>query len=280
MGIGFWIILTACLVGANCSLIGNFLVLRSEAMLADAISHSIFLGIVLSFLITNSLDSFAVFIGASLVGILTAFCVTFISERFRLAKDVSIGITFTGFCALGVVLASLYTKKVDLDVECVLHGELIMVPFDVWIYQGMSLGPKVVYFLLGLLLFNVFFVWYCYPTLVITSFDPVYATSLGIYTRLWYYLVMGITSMSIVVACKTVGAILSVAFFVIPPATAYLLTESLDSMISYSLLINILMVLGGYFLAFWLDNSVSGAMVTVGGCLFGLAFVASRYRNT
>ena len=274
---GFWIVLAAFLVGANCSLLGSVLVLRGEAMLSDAISHAVLPGIVLIFLFTNTMHPLVLSIGAIIAGILTTFLISLLHQQVHVPTDVAIGITFTSFFALGIMLISLYTDKADLDVGCVLSGKLHMVSLDGWIYDGRDWGPKPVYLLGGLLVFNFLFLVLCYPMLFVSSFDPAFALSLGINTRFWHYVLMMVTSITTVVAFKAVGAVLVVAFFIVPPATAYLLTERLPDMIIYSLLINVIIASGGYEIATLLNGPVAGSIVALTGVLFSITFFVYKY---
>ncbi len=279
INITFWVILIAFLVGANCSLIGSFLVLRKEVMLSDAISHTVLLGIVLVFLSTNSMHPIVLLIGAIVTGFLTTLLISFFLYQVHIPTDVAMGITFTSLFSLGVVLISLYTNKVDLDLECVLYGQLQMAPFDVWIYNGLNIGPKAVYLLSILLLFNTLLVVLCYPMLFITSFDPTFASSLGVNTKLWHHILMVATSITTVMASKVVGAVLVVGFFVIPPTTAYLLTNSLPIMLLLALCINIVVAFGGYQVAVILNSSVAGAIIAFATFLFCLAFCIYKYHS-
>ncbi len=265
------------MVGANCSLIGSFLVLRREVMLSDAISHAVLLGIVLVFLSTNSMHPVLLLIGAIVTGIFTTLLISFFHHQVHIPTDVAIGITFTSFFSLGVMLISLCTSRVDLDLGCVLYGQLQIAPFDLWIYNGSNMGPKAGYLLSILLLFNTLLVVLCYPMLFITSFDPAFASSLRVNTRLWHHILMVATSITTVIVSKVVGAILVVGFFVIPPTTAYLLTNSLPIMLLLALCINMLVALGGYQVAVILNGSVTGAMIAFAAILFCLAFCIYKY---
>ena len=106
-----------------------------------------------------------------------------------------------------------------------------------------------------------------------TTFDPVYAATIGISTALWHYLLMGMVSLTTVASFEAVGAILVVAMIVVPPATAYLLTDKLKVMLWLTCIIGVAIAIGGYYLAVSIDGSIAGAMATVAGILFGSAYV-------
>jgi manganese/zinc/iron transport system permease protein len=270
----FYIILTASLFSISCGLLGTFLILRKMAMVGDAISHAVLPGIVIAFLLTGSRDSFDMIIGAALLGLFTTFLIEFFHKRARLQTDAAIGVTFTSLFALGIILISVYAGQVDLDQECVLYGEIAYVPIDLWITEsGTIMGPKALYIAVLMLVINGIFLYYGYRYLQVTTFDPEFAASIGISVALWNYLLMGAVSMTTVAAFDSVGAILVVALFVVPPATAYLLTEKLSQLLAITVILAVITSIGGYYLAAAVDGSIAGAMVTVAGILFGLAFL-------
>ena len=159
--------------------------------------------------------------------------------------------------------------KIDLDQDCVLYGEIAYVPLDlVYSASGMSLGPRQVW-ILGINLIIVSLVviigWRGW---LISSFNEEFAKSLGINTVIWHYCLMMLVSMTTVVSFESVGAILVVAFLVIPPSTAYLLSSRLDHMILLSVLFGVLSSIFGYGLAWIVDGSIAGSMAVIAGILF------------
>ncbi|QDX93240.1 metal ABC transporter permease [Brevibacillus laterosporus] len=273
----FWIILTGSLVAATCGFLGCFLILRRMAMLGDAISHAILPGIALAFLITNSRDTLPMLIGAGAFGLLTVFLI----QLFRnsgVKSDAAIGVTFTALFSIGVVIISMFSSQVDLDLDCVLYGEIAYVPWDILTIGDMELGPRAIWgigsvFLISLLVISLF-----YKQFKLCTFDPAMAAAIGIPVALFHYLLMGLVSMATVASFESVGAILVVAMLVVPGATAYLLTDRLPVMLGLSMLIGVLCSVFGYVLATWLDSSIAGAMTVIAGLLFALAFVFSpRY---
>lgn len=275
MGASLWIILTGVLAAASCGLLGSFLVLRRMSMLGDAISHAVLPGIVLAFVITQSRAAVPMLIGAGALGLLTAMLTEFLHRAGRLQSDASIGVTFTWLFAVGVILVSSLTGQVDLDQECVLYGEIAYVPWDLWIVGGQSWGPRPVWILGSVFFIDLLFVALCYKELKLTTFDPQLAQSLNISTRLFHYLLMTAVSLTTVAAFESVGAILVVAMLIAPGATAYLLTDRLAVMLGLAMGIGALCAIFGYLVAHWLDASIAGAMATVAGALFTLAFLFS-----
>ncbi|MFD2512581.1 metal ABC transporter permease [Pontibacter locisalis] len=276
----FWIILTGSLVAACCSLLGCYLILRRMAMVGDAISHAVLPGIVIAFLFTGSRESIPMLIGAGLLGVLTTFLIEFFHRYARVQSDAAIGVTFTWLFAIGIILISVFAGQVDLDQDCVLYGEIAYVPLDLWITEGgLSMGPRTVWTIGAVAILILLFIIFGYKELFLTAFDPAYAAAIGVSTTLWYYMLMTAVSLTTVASFESVGAILVVALLVAPPATAYLLTDNFKTMLVLSVLLGILASFAGYYLAVWIDGSIAGAIATVTGIEFTLAFLFSPARG-
>ncbi|MEC1750527.1 metal ABC transporter permease [Bacillus mojavensis] len=269
-----WIIATGILVGVSCALIGTFLVLRRMAMLADAISHTVLLGIVGAFLVTKSLDGIPMFIGAAVSGLLTAFLVQLLHSK-GVQSDAAIGVVFTSLFAVGVILLSVYGANVHLDIEHSLMGEIAFVPWNTVTIFGVDIGPKAFWMLVAVLLINITMVSVCYKEFKIASFDPQMALAIGIPVMLIHYLQMGMLSLTTVASFDSVGAILVVAMLIVPPAAAHLLTDRLLYMLIISAVIGGLSALLGYICATWLNVSISGAMAAMTGVFYAGAFLFS-----
>jgi len=270
----FWIILTGILVASSCALLGCFLLLRKMTMVGDAISHAVLPGIVLAYLVAQTRASVAMLVGAALFGVLTTVLIELLHKNGKLQVDAAIVVSFTWLFAIGVILITYFAGQVDLDQDCVLYGEIAYVPLDVWIADnGANLGPVSVW-LMGInLLIVLIFVGLGYKGLLVTSFDPVLAATLGISTAVWHYALMGAVSLTTVFAFESVGAILVVAFLIGPAATAYLLTEDLKKMLLWAVACGIMGAIGGYWLAVFIDGSIAGAMAAVIGLEFMLVFL-------
>lgn len=278
MSDAFWIITTGSLVAVIAALLGTFLVLRKMTMIGDAISHAVLPGLVVAYLFTGSLSSIPMLIGAAAVGMLATFLIETFHTKGKLQSDASIGMTFTWLFAVGVIMISSMTGQVDLDLDCVLYGEIAYVPLDLPMNaQGdiISYVPRQVWILGGTLALVLGFVVIGFKGLKLTTFDPAYATAVGINTMFWHYALMGAVSLSTVTAFDSVGAILVVAFLTGPAATAYLLTDNLKRMLVIAALMGVLASIGGYYLAYVTDGSIAGAMAVATGVEFLLAFLFS-----
>jgi manganese/zinc/iron transport system permease protein len=270
----FWIILIGALVACSCSILGCFLVLRKMSMIGDAISHSVLPGIVLAFLFSGSRDSLMMMFGAAAVGLVTVFLIQMF-QNSGVQSDASIGVVFTALFAIGVVLVSIFTRQVDLDLDCVLYGEIAYAPWDTIQIAGQSLGPKAVWGVGASLLLNVVVIGLFYKQFKLCSFDPALAAALGIPVAFFHYLLMGLVSVSTVASFESVGAILVVGMIIVPAATAYLLTEKLSRMIAISMIVGVISSAAGYYVAYLFDASIAGSMISVAGGIFLIVFIFS-----
>ncbi|MEQ8241415.1 MAG: metal ABC transporter permease [Cyclobacteriaceae bacterium] len=273
----FIIILTGSLVAICCGILGCFLILRKMAMVSDAISHAVLPGIVIAFMLGGDLDSIWMLVGAGLVGLLTTFLIEFFHQKGRLQTDAAIGVTFTWLFAIGVILVSYYAGDAHIDAECVLYGEIAYVPLDmIYLDSGEAFAPKSTTVLAFVLVIILLVVIAFYKELVLTTFDPGFALATGLSVSLWHYVTMGLVSLTTVASFESVGAILVVAFLVVPPATAYLITTRMKHMIWLSCLFGVLASSLGYFLAYAIDGSIAGAMATVAGLNFAIVFIVNK----
>jgi manganese/zinc/iron transport system permease protein len=271
-----WIALMGFFVAAACGLVGNYLILRRMALVGDAISHSILPGIAIAFLLAGSRNTWIMFVGALAAGILTTLIIEIIHKRTRVKQDAAIGIAFTTLFAIGVVLISLYADKVDLDQECVLYGEIGFV----WMAPptqlgGITLGPEPVVRMGLVALATATLIGLFYKELLVSSFDPGLAASVGINANVMHYALMSMLSIVVVSAFESVGAILVIAMLILPGATASLLSHRLPAVLALSVLHGALSSVLGIHLAIWLDCSTAAAMVVMGTVLFLLAWIFS-----
>jgi len=271
----FWIILTGVLASASCALLGAYLVLRKMSLIGDAISHSVLAGIAMAYWLSGSRSILPMFIGASSFGVIAALLIESLNKKWRIYEDASIGIVFTALFAFGVLLISNFAGHIDLDQECVLYGEIAYTPWDLLVFNGINLGPRAVWLLGFVLLVDLLIVVLLYKELMLASFDPAMAISLGISATAIHYILMTAVSMTTVAAFESVGAILVVAMLIVPGATAYLLTDRLKVMLILSVTVGIASAVIGYFLAGLWDSSIAGAMTISAGGLFVLAFLLS-----
>ncbi len=268
------IIVTGILVAVACSTVGVFLVLRKMSMIGDAISHSVLPGIVIAFLFSGTRDSLFLMMGAAVLGLVTVFLIQMF-QNGGVQADASIGVVFTALFSIGIVLISLFANRVDLDLDCVLYGEIAYVPWNTLELFGYSIGPKAIWGAGGALLANVVVIGLFYKQFKLCSFDPALAAAIGIPVAFFHYLLMGLVSVTTVASFESVGAILVVGMLTVPAATAYLLTERLSRMLLIAAGVGSASAVLGYAAAYVLDASIAGCMVSVAGLLFVMALLFS-----
>lgn len=250
------------------------------AMLGDAISHAVLPGLVIAFLISGTRSSLPMLLGATALGLLATLLIEFLNSRIKMQSDASIGITFTFLFAVGIIMVSSLAGQIDLDQDCVLYGEIAYTPLDRFIWNEIDLGPRSVW-ITGLnLLVVVAFILVGYKGLQITSFNLDFAKSIGLNVGIWQGTLMAGVSMTTVLSFELVGAILVVAFLIVPAATAYLVTHELKKMLYLSVFFSILSVGLGFLLADFLNGSVAGGMATASGVIFAIVLVVTRFLQT
>ncbi len=262
------IVSTGIAVAWMCGLLGVFIVLRRMSMLGDAISHAVLPGLVVAYLIGGERSSPFLFVGAAVFGVGVTLLIEWLHKKARMQQDASIGLSFTLFFSVGILLVSRYAGNVDIDADCVLHGDIGMIPFDTWQLGNKNMGARHLWLIGGGAIITGCLLWIGRKALSITTFNPEFASALGIAVGFWHYALMGGVSMATVLAFEAVGAILVVAFLVIPPAAAWFWSKKLNHMLLLVALFGVISSVLGYQLAKWLNNNISAMMSTVGFVIF------------
>lgn len=276
-----WIIAAGVLCAVAASLLGSFLVLRQMSLLGDAISHAVLPGLAAAFFLTGTRNSVPMFIGAVVVGVLTALFTEWVRGIGRVDEGASMGVVFTSLFALGLVMIVQAADKVDLDAGCVLYGAIELTPLDT-----ASIGdwevPRAVLMLGGVTIVNFLFVVLFYKELKICSFDPALATTTGFSATLMHYMLMILVAVTAVASFESVGNILVVAMFVVPPATAYMLTDRLLGMIVLAVILAACSAalghLGALVVPAWFgfqSTTTAGMMAVAAGALLTAAVLLS-----
>ena len=203
-------------------------------------------------------------LGAFVFGVGSVAAIGFVKQKSRIKEDTVIGLVFTGFFALGLVLVSKVRSNIDLT--HILFGNVLGIsPSD--IQQTLLIAGLVVAVLLVLR-----------RDLLLFCFDPTHARSIGINTGVLHYTLLSVLSLAAVAGLQTVGVILVVAMLVTPGATAYLLTDRFDQMTLLAVGSSVISSLVGVYISYWSDSSTAGCIVLVQTALFLLAFLlAPRY---
>ena len=276
-----WILAAGMLCAVASSLLGNFLVLRRMSMLGDAVSHAVLPGLAAAFLITGSRQSFPMFLGAAVVGVLTAMLTQWIRNFGKVDEGASMGVVFTTLFSLGLVMIVQAADTVDLDPGCVLYGAIEFTPLDTVVVFGWDV-PRVIVTLSIVTLVNLLFVVVGYKELKLTSFDPALADTMGLRSAWVHYTLMTLVAITAVASFESVGNILVVAMMVVPAAAASLLTNRLPWLIFSSAVIGALSAILGHLSAIhvprmfgYASTSTAGMMALMAGLLFLLVMILS-----
>ena len=235
-------LLMGSLVAAVCGFLSSYLTLKGWALMGDAVSHSVMPGVVVAYALELPIS-----LGAFVFGVGSVALIGFVKQKSRIKEDTVIGLVFTGFFALGIVLAKRIRSGVHLD--HILFGSVIGVsPSD--LSQTIFISLLVVFLLA---VFRKDLMLYC--------FDPRHAKTVGINVIFLHYLLLTCTSLAAVVGLQSVGLILVVAMLITPGATAYLLTDNFNKMILISVVSAIISSFIGIYFSFWFDLLPGGTIV-------------------
>ena len=252
-------LLMGSLVAAVCGFLSGYLTLKGWALMGDAVSHSVMPGVVVAYALELPIS-----LGAFVFGVGSVALIGFVKQKSRIKEDTVIGLVFTGFFALGIVLAKRIRSGVHLD--HILFGSVIGVsPSD--LSQTIFISLLVVFLLA---VFRKDLMLYC--------FDPRHAKTVGINVIFLHYLLLTCTSLAAVVGLQSVGLILVVAMLITPGATAYLLTDNFNKMILISVVSAIISSFIGIYFSFWFDLLPGGTIVLAQTFMFLCSFLfAPRY---
>jgi len=278
------IVATGAIAAMSCALPGCFLLLRRSSMMGDAISHTVLPGIAAAYLLTGSRDSLPMFVGAIVVGVLTALLIQAVQRGGQVEEGAAMGVVFTSLFALGLVMIRRAADHVDLDPSCVLYGALELAPLDTVSVGGWDI-PRAAISSGALLLINAVFIGIFYKELKLCAFDPGYARTQGIPVGALNLALMTLIAATTVAAFESVGSILVIAMLIVPAATAYLMTDRLPIMLVGSLVFGALSAALGHGMVVWMvdglglpDTSSAGMTGVAAGILFvAMALGSPKY---
>lgn len=249
-------LITSIIVGLVSGIIGSFIVLRGMSLMGDAISHAVLPGVAASYMLGMNY-----IIGASVFGILAALLIGFITQKSQLKNDTAIGVVFSSFFALGIIMISF--AKSSTDLYHILFGNVLAVR-DSDILITAIVGVLVIVFVL------IF-----YKELQITSFDPTMAQAYGLNVQFFHYALMFLLTLVAVSSLQTVGTILVIAMLITPAATAYLLTNHLPTMICLASTFGVLSSIIGLFFSYSYNLASGATIVLTAAFFFIIAFLFS-----
>ncbi len=288
-------LLTGMFAAVACALPGNFLVLRRQALIGDAISHVVLPGIVVAFLFTGTVAASAMMLGAAGAAIIAVILIETIRRLGKIEPGAAMGVIFTAMFAGGVLLLEQSdTSSVHLDVEHALYGNLESLIWLDAVGWGSLLDPTALASLpsellrvslatLGMALL----LWIFWRPLKLSTFDEGFAATLGVPVRALGLGLVIVSALAAVAAFDAVGSIIVIAMFICPPAAARLVTNDLGRQVAWSVVFALLSAGAGYILAgygpLWLGGthavSAAGMIATVSGIILAIAALIGPCRN-
>lgn len=243
-------LVTSVMVGITCGMLGSFIVLRNMSLIGDALSHSILPGIYVAFILVGY-STLGFFAGSVVAGVITAIAITWIQRNVKTKNDAAIGIVFTSMFSLGVMgISNLNNSQGNhLDLKDFLFGNVLGISNEDIVLSGI------------IMLYTVASILVFYRYFLITTFQEVYAETMGISTRAVHYFLMLMLSFAVVAALRSVGVILVVAMLITPASTALLLSYKLKKILWLSALFGALSSVSGLWLAIIFDTTPGPAMV-------------------
>jgi manganese/iron transport system permease protein len=247
-------LIVAVLIGAVCSVLSCYLVLRGWSLMGDAISHAVLPGIVVAVV-----TGLPIAVGAFASGLSCALLTGYLKENSRVKEDTVMGIVFSGMFGLGLVLMT--TVETDQHLMHILFGNMLGVTWRDVIETGLIAGVT----LLVVVAKRRDLLLYC--------FDPQHARAIGLPVRLIHYGLLVLLALTIVAALKAVGVILVVAMLVTPGATAYLLTDRFEHMLALSAAVAVGSSVLGTLASFHIDGATGPCIVLIQAAAFLAAFL-------
>jgi manganese/zinc/iron transport system permease protein len=285
--------LTALFATLVCALAGNFLVLRREALLGDALSHAVLPGIVVGFLLSGTRAALPMILGAAGAAVLAAVLVHFVRRYGRVEPGAALGVVFTVMFALGVVMLEQgAAHRVDLDPDCVLYGQLETVIWLAATGPGSLIDPgalvqlprELVTLAVTFTILAALTAWF-WKEIQISTFDPELATSLGIPANIFRFGVTLAAAVATVVSFEAVGSILVVAMLVCPAAAARLFANRYGSQLAVTLAIAAFTAIAGYVAASFgpamlgapIALNAAGMIAALAGAVLAVAALFTRH---
>lgn len=253
-------LIISALIALPCAMLSCFLVLKGWALMGDTMSHAVFPGVVIAWMLGLPFAS-----GAFVAGMLCALATGYLKDNSRIRHDTAMGIVFSGMFGFGLVLYVWLQPDVHLD--HILFGDMLGIGFadirDTALVTLLTVGI-------------IAAIW---RDLLLHAFDPVQAQAVGLHTRLLHYGLLALLALTIVASLKAVGIILAIAILIAPGAIAFLLTRTFGAMLLVSVAVAMVASLSGVWLSFYLDSAPAPTIVLVFSLLFVLAMLANRRQS-
>ncbi|MEK1928377.1 MAG: metal ABC transporter permease [Pararhizobium sp.] len=253
-------LLISVLVAIPTAMLSCFLVLKGWSLMGDAISHAVFPGIVISYIVGLPLA-----VGAFAAGMSCALLTGYLKENSRIKQDTVMGVVFSGMFGFGLVL---YTKiQSDVHLDHILFGDML----------GIGWGDIVETGLIALVAAGILAVKW--RDFLLHAFDPAQAKAVGLRVNWLHYGLLAILSLTIVGALKAVGLILAIAMLIAPGAIAFLITRTMGSMLIVAVLVATVASFSGVYVSFFIDSAPAPTIVLLMTAMFIVAFFWSSWRT-
>jgi ABC-type Mn2+/Zn2+ transport system permease subunit len=253
--------IAALIVGALCSTMGTYVVLRKLSFIGDGLAHASFAGIAIAYL--RGADFW---VGAAIASVVTALGIGYVHRRANVSLDTSIGVLFTAAFALGVFILS-RSSRATVDLQSYLFGNIL------------GVGPSDLVIVLALGFVVALVVGALWRPLLYTSFDPIVAQAAGIKARFVDDTLLVLLALTIIVSLPLVGIVLVAALLVTPAAAAAQLTKRFIPMMLLSAAFGIVSSVGGLYASYWLKSASGATIVLVATLLFFLALTIAALRR-
>jgi manganese/iron transport system permease protein len=253
--------IASVIIGIICSVIGCYVVIRSMAFMGDAMAHAILPGVAIAYILGGNLT-----LGALIASIIIALGIGQLSKQGRLKEDTAIGILFSAFLALGIlIISSIRTYAVDLS--HILFGNILGVSRNDLIFTAAT----------GFVV--LLFIFIFYKEFMIISFDQVFARVVKIPVEVYRNLMLILMALTIVASIQTVGVVMIAAMLVTPAASAFLLSKRLPAMMGISSLIGVLSSIIGLYISYYANVASGAAIVLTATVIFLIIFLFSPRRG-
>lgn len=251
-------LVVAVVVGAICAVVGSYLMVQRLALLGDAISHSLLPGVATAYIFHVS-----IFLGALIAGLLSTVIINGIKNFSKIKEDAAMGIVFSSFFALGIILITVVQKENKIDLNHFLFGNIL----------GVSTGDVRDTIVVGLVVLLTVILFY--KELLFYTFDRLGAEAAGL-PVIWLDTgLMILVGLTIVASLKAVGVILVLSLLITPPATAYLLVNRLHQVMWVGMIVGVISSITGMYLSYYFNLPSGPAIVLVAAGFFSLSFLFS-----
>jgi manganese/iron transport system permease protein len=252
-------LIVSVLVAVPTALLSCFLVLKGWSLMGDAISHAVFPGVVIAYIV-----GFPYSVGAFAAGMVCALATGFLKDNSRIKQDTIMGIVFSGMFGLGLVL---YVKiQSDVHLDHILFGDVL----------GIGLRDIVETGLIAAITAGI--IGIKWRDFLLHAFDPAQARAVGLRVNLLHYGLLCLISLTIVGALKAVGIIMAIAMLIAPGAIAFLLTRKFSAMLILSVTIAVAASFLGVYLSFFIDSAPAPTIVLMLSAAFIAAFAVTTLK--